>query len=702
MNAHSYLDPRKVSDLNHQRVKWLTSTSSVPAELPPQPPRACFGRDELIERIVGLASKLSPIVLIGPGGIGKTSIALTVLHDARIKERFGDNRLFMRCDQFPATPGHFLRRLSSVTGAGIKNLEDLTPLRSFLSSKEMFIVLDNAESIIDPQGTSAQEIHTLVEELNQFNNLCICVTSRISTILPDCQTLDIPTLSMETARETFYHIYRSDERPDSVDNILKRLDFHPLSITLLATVAHHNKWDTNRMTEEWESQRTAVLQTDHGGSLAATIELSLASPSFKELGSYARALLEVVAFFPQGVNEDNLDWLFPTVSDGRNIFDKFCVLSLTYRSGNFVTLLAPLRDYLHPRDPKSSLLLYITKECYCSRLLINPNPKYPSFGETQWITSEDVNVEHLLSVFTSIEASSDNVWEACADFAFHLTEHKPRPIMLVSKIEGLPDTHPSKLRCLRALSELFHAAARYSEAKWSLVHTLKHHRERGDSLLIAETLEFLAHINRHLHLQEEGIPQLKEASEIYERCNNVARQKESLRQLTILFADINQLNLAEEAASRAINLILYKSYTYQNYEIYHVLGHACESRGETDAAITHLEEALGIASSYDWLKRQTETRHCLLLLFLREDRFDDAQVHLEALKPLCSTHHPRCLDQLMVIQAYIRFSQGRIEEAKPELLRLIDVYDGARDFTPLYLEDLKVLLQVIEVGTKAR
>jgi hypothetical protein len=60
-------------------------------ELPPPPPRACFGRDELVEAIVGFAENLEPVALIGAGGIGKTSIALKVLHHNRVKDRFGDN-----------------------------------------------------------------------------------------------------------------------------------------------------------------------------------------------------------------------------------------------------------------------------------------------------------------------------------------------------------------------------------------------------------------------------------------------------------------------------------------------------------------------------------------------------------------------------------------------------------------------------------
>jgi hypothetical protein len=70
----------------------------------------------------------------------------------------------------------------------------------------------------------------------------MCITSCLSAVPSDCRTLDIPASSIVAARETFYRICGNAERTDLVDDVLNQLDFHPLSITLLATVAHQNRW----------------------------------------------------------------------------------------------------------------------------------------------------------------------------------------------------------------------------------------------------------------------------------------------------------------------------------------------------------------------------------------------------------------------------------------------------------------------------
>jgi len=648
--------------------------SSASGESPPPPPRAFFGRDELIKKIVGFAENLTPTVLIGAGGIGKTSIVLTVLHDDRIKRRFGDDRRFIRCDGFPASLTHFLHRLSNVIGAGIENPSDLSPLRPFLSSKEMFIVLDNAESILDSRGLNAQEIYNVVEELSQLNNICLCITSRISTVPPDCEWIDVPTLTMEAARDTFYRIYKHDKPSDPINNILEQLEFHPLSITLLATVAHQNRWDAGQLVSEWSERRTDMLHTEHSRSLSATIELSLSSAMFRELGPEARDLLGIVAFFPQGVDEKNLDWLFPTIPGRKKIFNKFCVLSLTYQSGGFITMLAPLRDHLRPKDPKSSPLLCTTKDHYFDRLPTHIDPNGPNFGETRWIVSEDVNVEHLLDIFTTIDANSCNVWDACSSFIDHLYWHKPRLTLLGPRVEELPDNHPCKPSCLFWLSRLFVDIGNHTECKRILTHTLELWRGRGDDLRVAEVLRSLSHANRLLGLYKEGIECVEEALKIFERFGDTTRQAWGLNKLAWLLHDDTQLDAAKEAASRALDLFPAKGEESQVCECHRVLGNIYRSKDEIEKATHHFETALEIASSFGWDGHLFWTHWELSRLFSSQDRFDDANVHIERAKSHTG-NSAYYLAVSTVRQARIWYQQDRFEEARSEALRAVDGFE---------------------------
>jgi tetratricopeptide (TPR) repeat protein len=672
---------------------------SVPlGELPPPAPRDCFGRDELIEKVVGFAENLEPIALIGAGGIGKTSIALTVLHHNRVEERFGENRRFIRCDQFPASRTHFLARLSKVIGAGVENPEDLTPLRPLLSSKEMLIILDNAESILDPKESGAKEIYSVVDELCQFKKLSLCITSRITTVPPLCRRPEIPTLSMEAACDIFYGIYGDGGRSSVINDLLRRLDFHALSIKLLATTASHNAWDYGRLVKEWDVHRAQVLQTDYNESLAATIELSLSSPTFLSLGPDARDLLGVVAFFPRGVDENNLDWLFLTIPNRQSIFDKFCVLSLTYRNNGFITMLAPIRDYLRPQDPQSSPLLCATRDCYFIRLSVNVSPNKPGFEEARWIVLEDVNVEHLLYVFISTDQTSDDTWDTCFYFLKHIYWHKPRQTILASKIEALEDGHPSKPEGLTQLSRLFQRIGNHLERKRLLTHVLELRRQRGDDAGVARTLGSLSDVNQFLNLYEEGIQQAEEALAIYERIGGTEEQVMLLQALAELFLHDERLDAAENTASRAIGLISGKGQEFLVCQTHHILGKIHRSKGEKEKAIHHFKMALGIASPHNWRNELFWSHICLAGLFLKEGEFDEANTHIEQAKSraVSDVYNMGCA---MYMQANVWFQQDKLEDAKSEALRAFGILENLGAATDATIS--RDLLQKIERAMKS-
>ena len=566
----------------------------------------------------------------------------------------------------------------------------------------MILFLDNAESILDPARPDHKEMYAVVEELTQIDTICLGITSRITTVPTHCKRPTILPLSQESACDIFYAIYDNGGRSDIISDLVERLDRHALSITLLAKVASHRVWDYDRLAGEWKTRRAQVLEAVGDGGLKATLDLSLTSPTFDKFSPSpsqtsrerfaskvrkfispltphppifsARELLEVVAFFPQGVNEKNLEWLFPTIPDSRDILDTFCMLSLTYRSNGFVTMLAPIRDHLTPKDPKSCPLLCATKDNYFSRLAVDIHPDEPGFEKTRWIVSEDVNVQHLLDVFTSIDTRTGGIWDACDGFMMHLYWHKPRQTVLGPKIEALPDDHPSKPECLFELSRLFGGLGNDVEAKRFLASALKLQRQRGDKAQVAQTLRELSEANRHLELYGEGIQQAKEALEIYRRLGKTIGQALSLNQLAWLFFGDNQLGAAKDAASGTIDLLPEKGQEYLLCKSHRVLGMTYQSKGEKEKAISHFETALRIATPFNWSDSLFWVHYSLAWLFVDEDKFDEANAHIEQAKSH-AVNDAYLLGCAMQMQAQVWYRQGKLEDAKYEAHSALEVYD---------------------------
>ena len=135
------------------------------------------------------------------------------------------------------------------------------------------------------------------------------------------------------------------------------------------------------------------------------------------------------------------------------------------------------------------------------------------------------------------------------------------------------------------------------EAKRVLLYTLKLWRERGDDFRVAQTLTDLVDANSGLGRYTEGIQQARESLEIYERFKHTTEQAGALCRFGRLLCSDQQLNAAEEALSRAIDLSSDKGDQLMLCMSHRVLGTISRSKGETEKAIIHFETALGTAPS---------------------------------------------------------------------------------------------------------
>ncbi|KAH7922085.1 hypothetical protein BV22DRAFT_1037894 [Leucogyrophana mollusca] len=408
-------------------------------EPPPGRPPMFFGRDDLVRDAVE-SLNLQHVVLVGPGGIGKSTIAKAILNEDSIIAKFHDRRFFVRFDNIDAsqiTFDIFIRRIADVLG--VKSAR-LSTIKTHLAASDVLIVLDNAETFQDAVS-GAGSIAEAIDDFGALPSVRVVLTTRNRRVSTNLRRtiIEVPALDPGAARETFTQIYGTDGSPATINKLLKDLDFHPLSINLLAHIATENQWTLERLTSEWEKKQTQLLEVGDGKfqSLSITIELSLESSSIKQLRNNARRVLQVLAFLPQGISETNMESLFPTIPNIRSIVDALCRLSLMYRKVEAYTMLSPIRIHIsnahQVRDTLTLDLIHV-RHHYHAQL----------YDGGTWITTEDANVERLIA-HDFFEATAEDIsfiYQACSRFLRLLMQHKPRPTSLRTAILGKTESTP--------------------------------------------------------------------------------------------------------------------------------------------------------------------------------------------------------------------------------------------------------------------
>jgi hypothetical protein len=205
-------------------------------------------------------------------------------------------------------------------------------------------VLDGIDSILDPRASRAAEISTTIEEFGRCPKVCLVATSRVDFEITGFWRMKVSRLPEEAARRTF-HSYCSLEESAVIDDVLSELDFHPLSIVLLASAVEENGWDEPALVEEWNDGKTNMLKASGHQSLEDIIESILLTPAIRELGPTARETLEAIANAPTAVQESELSTSFPGISGVEDAVGVLCKSFLMYRQDGLVKMPSPFRLY---------------------------------------------------------------------------------------------------------------------------------------------------------------------------------------------------------------------------------------------------------------------------------------------------------------------------------------------------------------------
>jgi len=225
----------------------IRTLDAHPTNLPPSP-TALFGREQEVTRLATVLQNDGTrlITLTGPGGTGKTRLALEVAHE--LLEDFSDGVFVV--DLSPVTDASLvvaqIASALSLRETGGRRPQET--LHDYLASKEMLLVIDNFEQVMDAASevasllSSAPDVRVLVtsrEPLritgeHEFAVPPLSLPSQSSPRLEEAEQTPAVALFTDRARGVRADFELTEENVAAVIAICRRLDGLPLAIELAA------------------------------------------------------------------------------------------------------------------------------------------------------------------------------------------------------------------------------------------------------------------------------------------------------------------------------------------------------------------------------------------------------------------------------------------------------------------------------------
>jgi hypothetical protein len=316
--------------------------------LPPLP--RCFGRDPIIADLVDTvcARRPVPVPVLGPPGIGKSTVCLAVVHQRRVVARFGERRWFVRCNA--ATSGAGLLADIATTLGVPPGPQRAAQTLAALAAGPGVLVLDNAET---PWEADTEATEAVLGQLAAITGLRLLVTVRGAQRpfgVPWRESVLVPPLGLVDGRRVLLAVagqrFADDPR---LDELVLAQDGVPLAIELLAYLADAEP-DLAGLWRRWQTKRTALLLRGSASSpqLSAEVsfELSISGP---RMTAPARRLLSLLALLPDGVAHHDLDLVLP--GEGEEAAWTLRRVGLAFDEGPRLRMLQPIRDHTHHHHP---------------------------------------------------------------------------------------------------------------------------------------------------------------------------------------------------------------------------------------------------------------------------------------------------------------------------------------------------------------
>ena len=436
----------------------------------PSKPVIFFGRDGLVKKVSAMLSSSETalhICLLGPGGMGKTSLSLAIMGSDLVQAKFREeHRVWVPCIE-ATSASLFLQVL--YTSLRVKRRTDSVMsdiLDELNSSKDPYILLlDNFET---PWNTTdgQKRVEETLHKLNQLSHVSILVTMRGShspTIDVDWHSEIIPATDKNACRQICQRINpRWNSDPD-IDDLVHAVGCMPFAVTLMASRGRESDCSAKELLDEWTQIGTDMWSPD--GSLESgmnkSISLSVDS-DFVKSDPDALYLLAVLSMLPAGTTRKNLAYWAPklkSMSGAITILSRAALLQTAAEDNTHTSqtlfVLPVIQSFMVHRKRIPESIQHAMRSAFCKYVLDYAcryrDPMFKSNAEA--LAREAVNIQAILVGATDLKGSDDQLVQALLAFTWYRRDTKPligvaKHTLTVAKANGNKRYIAEALLCL--------------------------------------------------------------------------------------------------------------------------------------------------------------------------------------------------------------------------------------------------------------
>ncbi|PBK98420.1 hypothetical protein ARMGADRAFT_575728 [Armillaria gallica] len=538
--------------------------------IPPPSPTVFIGRDDLVQEGIAnlLADSPHSIIIMGFGGMGKTSLALRILNDAAVQAKYEAHRYFIPCDivcSVDCTVEVLLQTVMkqmnlNLTGDAVKQLHTI--------SKPTILVFDNFETLWD-QSSDQRIIQMLLAQLNSVIQITLMITMRGSvTPIEDVNWLILPHNGLSPVDEPisldiFSTISRCNIDEKAVRELVKELEGWPLAITLIAYQA--KILSPKILLESWHQEKTLLLkkpraQPDRLSSVDISIQITLQSPLLLSNPNTLK-LLSVMCHLPNGIPTWNslIYKMLPKIPEQTLIISELLQSGIIYQDNKEgLKLLSPIREYLKTyflepdTDIKSQICLFYVDEINNNSLEYSSSGDKTKFGvlhskNIEWISyrllDNNISEKHLTTIYDFCYFQY-LIWDSDRLLRKMILVIKQKnmqnlyafALLLLSKRYSLINQHKlaqeygykamqmfediddslGAAQCLQSLGDILQMTDQYSAATIKLEKAMQMFEDIDNSLGVAQCLQSLGDILQMTDQYVEATAKLKKAMQMFE------------------------------------------------------------------------------------------------------------------------------------------------------------------------------------------